>query len=101
MLRAAIRGYMKRSELDIVPAVEVDNFSMAISLVTSTGGVALLPESIDGYLPPSITSRPLVGDGPTVDLVLGYHRANTSPILKSFLSKIDVLAGRIYRARKR
>jgi LysR family transcriptional regulator, hca operon transcriptional activator len=97
VLRAAIRDYMKRWGVEIVPAVEIDNFSMAISLVTSTGGVAMLPESINGYLPSSITSRPVVGDRPTVDLVLGYHKANTSPILKSFLSKIDVLAGRIYQ----
>jgi LysR family hca operon transcriptional activator len=96
VLRAAIRDYMKRSGVEIVPAVEIDNFSMAISLVTSTGGVAMLPESINGYLPPSITSRPVVGDRPTVGLVLRYHKLNTSPILKSFLSKIDVLAGRIY-----
>ena len=73
---------------------------MAISLVTSTGGVAMLPESINDYLPSHITSRTMVGGRPTVDLVLGYHRANTSPILKSFLSKIDALAARIYWGRQ-
>jgi hypothetical protein len=30
-------------------------------------------------------------------LVIGYHRANTSPILKTFLSKIDDLTVRISR----
>jgi LysR family hca operon transcriptional activator len=100
MLRAAIRGYLKLSGVDIVPAVEVDNFSMAISLVTSTRGVAMLPESINGYLPPYITSRTMMGGRPTVDLVLGYHRANTSPILKAFLSKIDALAAQIYQGRQ-
>jgi LysR family hca operon transcriptional activator len=100
VLRTAIRGYLKRSGVEIVPAVEIDNFSMAISLVTSTGGVAMLPESINGYLPSHITSRTMVGGRPTVDLVLGYHRANTSPILKSFLSKIDALAARIYWGRQ-
>lgn len=99
VLRAAIRGYLKRSGVEIVPAVEIDNFSMAISLVTSTGGVAMLPESINGYLPPSITSRPMAGERPTVDLVLGHHKANNAPILKNFLSKIEVLAERIYRGR--
>jgi LysR family hca operon transcriptional activator len=100
VLRTAIRGYLKRSGVEIVPAVEIDNFSMAISLVTSTGGVAMLPESINDYLPSHITSRTMVGGRPTVDLVLGYHRANTSPILKSFLSKIDALAARIYWGRQ-
>jgi LysR family hca operon transcriptional activator len=99
VLRAAVRGYLKRSKVDIVPAVEIDNFSMAISLVTSTGGVGMLPESINGYLPPHITSRPVKGERPTVDLVLGYHKANTSPILISFLAKIDGLASRIYQGR--
>jgi LysR family hca operon transcriptional activator len=96
VLRAAIQGYLKRSKVDVVPTVEVDNFSMAISLVASINGVAMLPESIDGYLPPQMTSRAMRGDKPTVDLMLGYHRANTSPILKSFLSKIEALAARIY-----
>jgi LysR family hca operon transcriptional activator len=59
----------------------------------------MLPESIDGYLPSSITSRPPAVGRPTVDLVLGHHRANSSPMLKSFLSKIDALAARIYRGR--
>jgi len=99
VLRAAIQSYLKRSRVEIVPAFEIDNFSMAISLVISTGGVGMLPESIIGYLPPSLTSRPLAGERPTVDLVLGYHRTNLSPILKSFLSRIDELATRIYRER--
>lgn len=100
VLRAAIRGYLKRSGIEIVPTVEVDNFSMAISLVTTTGGVGMLPESIRGYLPPHITSRPVAGERPTVDLVVGYHKANLSPILKRFLSTVDELAERIYKDHK-
>jgi LysR family transcriptional regulator, hca operon transcriptional activator len=100
VLRAAIRGYLNRSGAEIVPTLEVDNFSMAISLVTSTAGVAMLPESINGYLPPWLTSRPVAGDRPTVELVVGYHKANVSPILKIFLSKIDARAARIYERRK-
>jgi len=96
VLRSAIKGYLKRSGVEIVPTVEIDNFAMAISLVTSTRGLALLPASIEGYLPWSITSRPMAGERPTVDLVIGYHKANTSPILKKFLSRIDDLSTRIY-----
>jgi LysR family hca operon transcriptional activator len=97
VLRSAIRDYLRRSGVDIVPAVEIDNYAMAMSLVTSTGGLALLPASIRGYLPRSLKSRPLSGAQPTVDLVIGYHKANASPLLKTFLSKIDALAGRIYK----
>ena len=63
--------------------------AMAMSLVTSERGVALLPISIEDYLPPSIVSRRLKGKQPTVDLMVGYHKANASPILKMFLSRLD------------
>jgi LysR family transcriptional regulator, hca operon transcriptional activator len=79
-----------------VPTFEIDNFFMAMSLVTSTHGVALLPASVRGYLSGVVTSRPLAGEQPTIDLMIGYHRANTSPILEKFLSGIDHLSARIY-----
>ncbi len=65
---------------------------MAISLVTSERGVALLPISIEDYLPSSIVSRRLKGEQPTIDLMLGYRKDNEAPILKKFLSGIDDLA---------
>ena len=79
-----------------MPTFETDNFVMAMSLVTSTHGVALLPASVRGYLSGSVTSRPLVGEQPTIDLMIGYHRANTSPILEKFLSGIDHLSTQTY-----
>jgi LysR family transcriptional regulator, hca operon transcriptional activator len=66
-----------------------------VSLIASTGAVALLPAYPDNLLPWSVTSRPLKGEPPTVDLVVGYHEANTSPILKTFLSRIDELTARM------
>jgi hypothetical protein len=36
-------------------------------------------------------SRPLEGDAPTVDLVIGYSRANTSPVLKLFFARAEEL----------
>jgi LysR family transcriptional regulator, hca operon transcriptional activator len=94
VLRSVVNGYLKRSGVEIVPHLEIDNFAMAISLVTSKRGIALLPISIEGYLPPSVVSRRLRGEQPTVDLVIGYHKANASPILKMFLSRIDILNSR-------
>jgi LysR family transcriptional regulator, hca operon transcriptional activator len=96
VLRATTRDYLKRSGIEIVPTFEIDNFVMAMSLVTSTRGVALLPASVKGYLSGSVTSRPLAGEQPTIDLMIGYHRANTSPILEKFLSGIDHLSAQIY-----
>jgi LysR family hca operon transcriptional activator len=95
ILRSVVSDYLDRSAVRITPHLEIDNFAMAISLVGSTGGVALLPASIDSYLPPSIVSRSLAGEQPMIDLVLGFHRANKSPILKTFLSRLDDLSTQV------
>ena len=81
--------------MHITPHLEIDNFAMAISLVGSTGGVALLPASIDGYLPASIVSRSLSGVPPEIDLMLAFHKASKSPVLEKFLSKLVDLAAQI------
>src|SRR5260370_3951633 len=86
---------MKKYEIEIVRHLEIDNFAMAISLVASTRGVALLPASAENFLKWSVISRPLKGEAPTIDLVIGYHKANTSPILSTFLSRIYDLTARI------
>jgi LysR family hca operon transcriptional activator len=99
VLRRAIRDYLKRSGIEIVPTLEIDNYMMATSLVTSTRGLALLPASAMRYLSGPVTSRPLAGKQPTVDLLIGYHKANRSPILEKFLSGIEGLSARIYRDR--
>jgi LysR family hca operon transcriptional activator len=90
-LRAVLGDYLKRTEIELTPHLEIDNFAMAISLVASTRGIALLPTSAEHFLTWSVVSRPLKGETPTIDLVVGYHKANTSPILRTFLSKIDNL----------
>jgi LysR family hca operon transcriptional activator len=95
VLRPIVNGYLKRCGIEISPHLEIDNFPMAISLVASTRGVALLPISAENFLTWSVVSRPLKGELPTVDLVVGYHKANTSPILTTFLSRIDDLTARI------
>jgi LysR family transcriptional regulator, hca operon transcriptional activator len=95
VLRGVVGDYLKRSGLEIVPHLEIDNFAMAVSLVASTRGVALLPASAENFLKWSVISRPLKGEAPTIDLVIGYHKANTSAILRTFLSRIDDLIARI------
>ena len=84
--------------LAITPAHEADNIAMAISLVASTRGFALLPRYVQNFLPWSVVSRPIKGKTPAIDLVIGYHKANASPILKLFLSKIDELIKRVRQA---
>jgi LysR family hca operon transcriptional activator len=94
VLRAIIDNYLKRSRIKITPAHEADHLSMGMSLIASTGGVGLLPAYAQNFLPASVTSRPLKGDVPTVDLVLGYKKSNQSPVLKLLLSRLDELVAR-------
>jgi LysR family hca operon transcriptional activator len=99
VLRGVVNGYLKRAGVEAAARFEIDNFAMAMSLVASERGVALLPISIEDYLPPSIVSRRLKGEQPTVDLMIGYRKDNDSPILKTFLSRVDGLVGRTSNAR--
>jgi LysR family hca operon transcriptional activator len=95
VLRAVIDDYLKRSRVNITPAYEADHVTMGLSLIVSTRGVGLLPAYAQNFLPSSVTSRPLKGYTPTVDLVLGYRKSNQSPILKLLLSKFDELVARV------
>jgi LysR family hca operon transcriptional activator len=90
-LRVIIDQYLQRSGLKFQQSHRVDNLAMAMSLVASTRGVALLPIFAKNFLPLSVTSRPLDGEAPTIDLVIGYNKTNTSPILGLFLSRLDQL----------
>jgi LysR family hca operon transcriptional activator len=93
VLRAITEDYLLRSGLDIKPDHGVDNMAMAISLVASTRGLALMPAYAENLLPPSVVSRPLEGEAPTIDVAVGYSKSNTSPVLELFLSRLDELVG--------
>ena len=93
VLRAVTEEYLRRSGVDIKLDHGVDNIAMAMSLVASTRGVALLPAYAKNLLPTSVVSRPLEGEAPTIDIAVGYSKSNTSPILKLFLSRLDELVG--------
>ena len=93
-VQAAIEAYLKRSGVDLKPAHKVDNLAMAISLVASTRGVSSPPAYAKNFLPWSVTSRPLAGEAPTIDLVIGYNKTNASATLQLFLSRLDALVAR-------
>jgi len=95
VLRGVIDNYLKRCGIKITPAHEADHVTMGMSLIASTRGVGLLPAYAQNFLPSSITSRPLKGDAPTVELVLGYKKSNQSPVLKLLLSRLDELIARV------
>src|SRR5882724_461290 len=95
VLRAVIDKYLKGSGANITPTHEADHLAMGMSLIASTGGVGLLPAYAQNFLPSSVTSRPLKGVVPTIDLALGYKKSNQSPILKLLLSRLDELVARV------
>jgi LysR family transcriptional regulator, hca operon transcriptional activator len=93
-LRKIIEDSLERSGVDIRATHEVHNLAHAFSIIASTHAVTLLPAYAKNFLPVALTSRPIQGDAPTVDLVVGYNKANTSPILKVFLTRVDQLIAR-------
>jgi LysR family transcriptional regulator, hca operon transcriptional activator len=93
VLHAVTESYFHRCGIDIKFDHGVDNLAMAISLVASTCGVALMPEYAKNLLPPSVVSRPLAGEAPTIDIAVGYSKSNSSPVLERFVARLDELVG--------
>ena len=90
-LRKIIEDSLKHSGVDIRAIHEVHNLAHAFSMIASTRAVTLLPAYAKNFLPSSVTSRPIQGDAPTVDLAVGFNKANTSDVLKLFLERVDNL----------
>ena len=93
-LQKIIDEYFARCGIHIRPSQKVDNLAMAMSLVASMRGVTLLPTYANNFLPWSVVSRPLEGEAPTIDLVVGCKRGNQSPTLALFLSRLPTLVKR-------
>ena len=91
VLHQVILQYLRDKAIEVKPEHGVDNLAMAMSLVASTRGLSLMPEYANNLLPWSVVSRPLEGEAPTIDLVIGYSKSNTSALLKLFLSRADEL----------
>jgi LysR family hca operon transcriptional activator len=94
-LRTVIDDYVTRTGVALKAKHQAENLAMAISLVASTGGVCLAPLYAQNLLPKTVVSRPIQGAPPMVDLVLGYNEANSSPLLKFLLTKVDELKFRV------
>jgi LysR family hca operon transcriptional activator len=77
------------------PTHRVDNLAMGLSMVASTRGVALIPSYVNNFLPWSVVSRPLAGQQPSIDLVVGYSKLNRSPLLRDFRARIKDLIARV------
>ena len=91
VLRGIVDRDFRERGLVMAPTHFLDGYATGISLVASTRGVTLLPAYVEALLPPSLVSRPLVGDGPTIEVAAGYRADNSSPILAAFLRDVDRL----------
>lgn len=88
VFRQVIDDFFARHGLSVKSEQKIDNLGMAISLVASTRALTLLPRYAKNFLTWSVTSRPIEGEGATIDLVVGYNKANRSPVLQLFLSRL-------------
>ena len=91
VLKSVIQAYAAKAGITLKASYEGENLPSAMSLVTSTGGVTLIPLYAQNMLTPNVVARALDGVPPTIDLTLGYNSANTSPLLLRFLSRADEL----------
>src|ERR1700733_15253457 len=62
VLKSTIESYASRSGIALKPEYDAENLSSALSLVTSTGGVTLLPLYVKLMLPSTVVIRPLHGE---------------------------------------
>jgi LysR family transcriptional regulator, hca operon transcriptional activator len=97
VLKSAINDYAARVGITLQQKYDAENISGAMSLVVSTGGVTLLPAYAQTMLIPAVVARPLQGEPPTIDLMMGYNKSNTSPLLKRFLSRTDNLVASVQK----
>lgn len=88
VLRRVTDAYAKAVKIELVPEYEVDNLSMVISLIVSTGGIALMPDYARNLLPPTVASRALAYGSPTIDLAIGHNIDNPAPKLPEIIARV-------------
>lgn len=89
VLESVIQEYATDVGITLKAGYEGENLPSAMSLVTSTGGITLIPLYAQNMLTPNVVARALDGAPPMIDLVLGYNSANKSPLLLRLLARAD------------
>jgi LysR family hca operon transcriptional activator len=92
--------FFAKHGLSVKSEQKIDNLRMAMSLAASTPALTLLPRYAKDFLTwSSVTSRPIEGEGEgegeMIDFVVGYNKANRSPDLQLFLSRLSDIVSRI------
>ena len=97
VLKSVIDNYAKKTGIGLEAEYDAENPSATLSLVASTGGVTLFPLYVQNLLTSAFVLRPLQGEAPSIELVMGYNKSNSSSLLKKFLSRVDELVDRVSR----
>ncbi|MEP6875284.1 MAG: LysR family transcriptional regulator [Burkholderiales bacterium] len=95
VLKAVIQDFASKAGITLKAEYEGENLPAAMSLVMSTGGVTLIPLYAQNMLTPNVVARALDGVPPTIDLTLGYNKANPSPVLHRFLARADEMVANV------
>jgi LysR family hca operon transcriptional activator len=95
VLESVIQDYASKVGITLKTEYEGENLPSAMSLVTSTGGITLIPLYAQNMLTPNVVARALDGVPPTIDLALGYNNENTNPLLIRLLSRADELVANV------
>ena len=95
VLKSVISDYAKRVGITLQQKYDADDIYGGMSLVASSGGVTLLPSYVENMLIPSVVARPLQGEPPTIDLMLGYNRSNSLALLKRFLVRSEEMVAAV------
>ena len=94
-LRSVINDYVEKVGITLKSTYEAENLSALMSLVESSGGVGLAPLYVKNMLIPSVVARPLQGESPTIDLMMGYNKSNSTPLLKRFLYRAEEIVAHV------
>ena len=97
VLKSVINAYAAKIGIALQQKYDAEDIYGGMSLLVSTGGVTLLPLYVQNMLIPTVVSRPLQGEPPTIDLVMGYNKSNTSALLNRFVSRADELVAGVQK----
>jgi LysR family hca operon transcriptional activator len=97
VVRSTVKEYAASCGISLNEKYDAETISGGMSLVASTGSLMLLPLYVTKMLVPSVVARPLAGDPPTVDLVMGYNKSNVSGLLRRFLLRVDDLVAGVQK----
>jgi LysR family transcriptional regulator, hca operon transcriptional activator len=97
VLKSVIDDYAAKTGITLKQNYDAETLSGGMSLVASTGGFTLLPLYARKALIPSVVARRLRGEVPTIALMMGYNKANSSPLLKRFLLRADELVSCVFQ----